>query len=554
MGNIQSTDATTSNGTQDQLRLPQPQSVNQTVTTTPPSNYNVFPYLNAVGRLSDYEYFNNLLLGQHWEAFNIRINSKDYTKDYGKLRYVTVNFAGLVSKIMADMLFSEPITVKASEDGDQDWVDAFVQDNRLNEQLYESALSNSALGDALFKLRVDKRRPNDEYPTIILEDFTPTIFFPNVSGFNVRSEPNYMELAWTFMVGNLKYLRKEVHKPGTIEHHVYEMKDNTIQQEVELNILGEPGLTGVGMIQDTGIDHYMIIHIPNWKTGNRFFGISDYYDLDKLFYAINNRFSKIDNILDKHSDPILMVPDGVLDEDGKVNKSALHMIEVPEGQGAKIKPEYIVWNANLEAAFSEVDKLLNVFMMTAEITPDVLGMGQGLNDSGRALKFKLMRTIAKAQRKKLYYDRAIKEIIYVAELLAAKWDLGVGPQNLKLQGKPEYPEINWQDGLPIDDYEEVTNEIAKIDAGLQSKKEAIMNLDNIDEEAAEEKIEEINQENALAIPNAKMQPGEFGDDANTTGGGNPDNGAPQVATPQPKANDNANPKKPTPKTPQKRVK
>lgn len=547
MGNLTSQSAPNNSG---QPTLPAAQPLNVTVTTSPPLTYTVFPYLNSIGRLSDYEYFNNLLMGQHFEAFNIRVNSKDYSKDYTKLRYIAVNFAALISKISADMLFSEPLQVKAPEEGDQDFIDALWFDNKMNEQLYESALSNSALGDALFKIRAGKRHPNDEESTVIIEDITPTIYFPDVDGFNVRSEPKMIELAWTFSIADVKYLKKEVHTPGKIEYHVYEMKNNQIMQEVNLDILGDPNLSGVGMEQETGVDEYLIVHIPNWKTGNRHFGISDYYDLDKLFYAINNRISKIDNILDKHSDPILMIPDGVLDENGKVKKENLHMIEVPEGNGAKQKPEYIVWNANLEAAFSQIDKLVNYFMMTAEITPDILGMGEGLNDSGRALKFKLMRTIAKSLRKKLYYDRGIKEVIYTAQLLAKAHDLGVGDDNLKLKGDPQQVDLLWQDGLPIDDYEEVTNEIAKIDAGIQSKKDAIMNLDNLDEEGAEEKLEEIDEENKLAITNTQMAAADFSSMNDDAGDGS-NNG--EVPNPQAKGANQANTAagvKPEMKTPQ----
>lgn len=543
MGNLNETGVVNPMSPQNVV-MPAPDYLNKTVTTSQDQallGKPVFPPTSDSGRLSDYEYFNNLLLGQHFEAFKIRVNSADYTQDYSKIRYVVANFAGMISKICADMLFSEPIAIKATDKGDQDWVDTFVEVNRMNEQLYENELTNSSLGDALFKLRVGYRRPGDKNKTIILEDITPSIFFPEIDGFNVRAEPNSLTLAWTFIKDKVKYLRKEIHTIGKIENRVYKMKDQYVVEEVSLDILGIEGLTGMGNIQDTGIDRYMLIHIPNWKTGNRYFGVSDYYDLDRLFYAINNRLSKIDNILDKHSDPILMIPDGVLDEEGKVKREALHMFEVPEGGGGKIKPEYIVWNANLEAAFTEIDKLMNVFMMTAEITPDILGMGQGMNDSGRALKFKLMRTIAKAQRKKLYYDRAIKELIYVAQLLAKEWDLGIGDDNYKLTGEPEHPEIKWQDGLPIDDYEEVTNEVAKIDAGIQSKVGAIMNIDDLDEEAAKEKLDEINEENPVQVPTMKIgaTADQFDDQGNpitqnaqTANTSQTDKGsAPQVNTP-----------------------
>jgi hypothetical protein len=502
--------------------LPTPQPFNQTQAATPVLQKTQFPTSDDILRLSDYEYFHHLLMGEHFEAFAIRINNQLYSQNYGKLRYVATNFAGLLSKVCADMLFSEPISIKMPDDGDQEWIDQFMIDNHVDQQLYESAVDASALGDTCFKLRVDKRHPNDKEMTVILEEFSPAIYFPVLDPFNVKGQPKQIDLKWTFKDANgTVYLRVESHEPGKITDRVYRMNGREVGEQVNLDILGIEGMAGMEMVTETGVDHYLVFHIPNWKTGNRHFGISDYYDLDKLFYAIDNRLTKIDNILDKHSDPILMVPDGVLDDEGNVKREALNMIEVPEGQTGQSKPEYIVWNANLEAAFMQIDKLLSFFMMTAEITPDILGMGEGMNDSGRALKFKLMRTIAKGERKKLYYDAKIKTIMYVAQELALAAKVGVGPDFQKLTGKPQFPEIDWQDGLPIDDYEEVDNEIKKIDAGIQSKIQAIQNLDDIDEEAAEEKMKEIDEEQKLDLPVTNLAPTQVTATEQVGGNGQP---------------------------------
>ena len=458
----------------------------------------IFPDDMAMGRLNDYEYYSRLFLGNHFTAFNIRIDNMQYNRAYAKLRYVMVNFAGLISKILADMLFSEPVTIKVP-DGDQDFIDALWYENNMDAQCYESALSNSYHGDAVFKLRIGKRYPKDKDSTVIIEDITPTIYFPDVDPFNVRGVPQSESLAWTFKKGNKTYLRKEIHTAGLLENKVYLMEGNKVMNEEPLDILGDmPGLVSS---QLTRIDRSLIVHIPNWKTGNRFFGMSDYHDLDSLFYAINNRMTKVDNILDKHSDPILMVPPGVLDENGKVKKKALGVIEIGEGETGK--PEYIVWDASLENAFKEIEKLVEFMYLTGEISPDILGMGTGVSDSGRALKFKLMRTIAKAARKKLYYDRGLKQVIYLAQQLAQAWNVQVG--GLRLKKDPVVPEIDWQDGLPIDNGEQIDNEVKAIDAGITTKKDSIMRVYNIDEDSAEEMMKEIEEEKPkIVLPTANM--------------------------------------------------
>ena len=392
------------------------------------ADFGEFPYPESRTRLIQYGYYEKLFVGDHFNAFNIKIDNEQYGREYSRLRYVKANFAGLISKVIADFLFSEPIKIKCPE-GDQDFIDSLVRANNLNTQLYESALSNSYNGDAVLKIRSGYRNKFDTQQAVIIEDITPSVYFPKVDGFNVRAVPDEVELAWTFKLNDKEYLRKEIHRSGVIINEVYELKGTKIVQKVGVDILG------LNLAEDitTGISEPLIYHVPNWKAGNRYFGISDYHDLDNLFYAINNRLTKTDNILDKHSDPILAVPPGILDEKGNVKKKALGVIEVAEGENGK--PEYVVWDANLESAFKEVEKLVEVLLMTSEISPDAFGMGSGQSDSGRALKYKLLRIIAKAARKKLYYDNAIKKTLYTAQVLAKKWGFEAEP-GVKIKGEP----------------------------------------------------------------------------------------------------------------------
>lgn len=464
-----------------------------------------FPSKDDADRLANYQYYERLSKGLHFEAFNLRISNAAFSKAYSKLRYIKANFPGLLSKVMADMLFSEPVKIKVEKN--QDFVDKFVKVNHFNTIMYESELTNSSLGDAVFKLRVAPLNPDDpdDESTVIFEETTPKVYFPEVDPFNVKGKPKKQIIAWKFQIAKQEYMRQEIHTYGKIENKLYTMKSNKIEKEVSIDILK----LGLKKVENTGVKGTLVFHVPNFRMGNVHFGDSDYSDLDQLFYAINNRLTMIDNILDKHSDPILMVPPGILDEDGKVKKGALGVIEHAEGETGK--PEYIVWDASLENAFKEVDKIIEIMFMISEISPDILGMGQGQSDSGRSLKLKLLRTIAKAQRKRIYYDPAIKDIVYKAQelskLTGAKCD-GV------VSGEPEYPELEWRDGLPNDDVEQADIEAKRIESGTTSKKDSIMRLDSVDEKTAQKKVEEINEETKVALPimnpNTNFKPGEEG--------------------------------------------
>lgn len=473
-----------------------------------------FPDPASAHRLSLYQYFEKLFYGEHYDAFRLQVANNEYNKAYSKLRYVMVNFAGMVSKIGADMLFSEPVTIKMPKEGDQKFVQGLWNDNNMDTQCYESALSNSYNGDALFKVRYDKRHPNDKELKVIIEDITPRIYFPEIDPFNVRAEPNRKVLAWTFNIGDAKYLRKEIHEPGKIYNEVYSMDaDGNVGDAVPLSVLGIPGLQPE---EATGITESLIIHIPNWKVGSRWNGISDYFDLDSLFYAINNRMTMLDNVLDKHTDPILTVPEGVLDENGNVNKKAMGVIEVgAAAEGGK--PEYIVWDASLENAFKEVEKIVEFIYMVSETSPDVLGLGQGKSDSGRALKFKLMRTIAKVARKKMYYKTGLEQVMYVAQLMAkAK---GAKIDGVTMKGEAIKPDLTFADGIPTDDTELIDNETKAIDAGVTSKRDSMMRIYGIDEATADERLKDIDKEQPaieMPMPGTSAGVGAFGKNAAKT--------------------------------------
>jgi hypothetical protein len=403
-------------------------------------------------RFSEYKIFEELYLGDHFSAFSIK--SEEFKNDYARLRYVVCNFAGLVSKVVADMLFGEPIEFR--DDSNQDFIDALVFENSLDTLFYEHAVANSYFGDNLFKIRVQDNK-------ILIEDTPPTLYIPEIDSGNTRAKPKAINIAWKYKVGEENYIVVERHAPPFIKTEVGHIKDAKAGKVEKIEVEAFNKMAGTSYVKevDTKINRFLVKHVPNPKSRGHF-GVSDYIDLKPLLFGLNNRMTKTDNILDKHSDPILAVPEGVLDEEGKVRKEAFNMFEIGEdGQ----KPEYIVWNANLDNAMKQIDKMVEFLFMFSETSPDVLGMGKGQAESGRALKMRLLRTIAKRNRKKLYYDAALKDLIFTAELLAKANGYKVSDDlNVKV-GTPDIPETVWQDGIVNDEVERTDIMIKKLKPG-----------------------------------------------------------------------------------------
>jgi hypothetical protein len=475
----------------------QPTNANgsNTTPTNQPENPLSFPKQADKPRLAAYDHYDKLYFGDHYAAFAIKAE-KGFTDKYAKLRYITANFAGIISRIMADMLFGETITVDCEDEQNQTFVDKLIEENHLWAQLYESELGNSRRGDAVFKMRIGQAENNPASPsTIIIEEITPSIYFPVLDAGTGRNKPKEDVLIWQFEQAGQIYLHKETHRPGYIFHEIYRYDPNTERIGASENV----EQFGFTPSEETKIDDSLIFHIPNFRDGG-YFGASDYRDLEQLFFALNNRITKIDNILDKHSDPILAVPPGVIDEKGKVRKEALNMFEVDNENPGFNKPEYIVWNANLDAAFKEVDKLVDMLYMFSGIAPaSTIGdQNGGQAESGRALKFKLLATIRKRNQKKIYYDIAIKEMLETAMEFAKAWNITVDGE--APGAKEEKPSLNWGDGVLNDVQEQIDMEITRVEGGLTMRADAIARLDGISPEDAAAKVKEIDKENAIVVP------------------------------------------------------
>lgn len=464
-------------------------------------------------RLSAYDKFQKLYLGEHYEAFNIK--NTQMGKDYDRLQYLATNFAGLISRLSADMLFEEFPTIRLP-DGDDDFIHNLFYKNSLKTQIYESGLEQSFRGDVVFRIRAENKE-------VVVEDINPACYFPHFDTSNVRAEPDYKALAWTISLGTPTGTTKErmgvfieKHYKGRIETELYELDGDKLGAKLPLNDY----YPDVQEVVQTGVDDFLVVHIPNQRINTMWNGLSDYYDLQPLMQAVNNRLTRIDIILNKHADPILMVPKGVLDDDGKVRREAMGTIEIDTGDSAGTMPQYIVWDANLESAFKEIDRLVDNLFMTGEVSQAAFGMDDGgYAESGRALKYKLLRTIAKKHRKELYYDDGLKRLFFVAQQFAKKNNYTVN--GYKIKKDAVIPEIIWKDGVINDTLDAIEAEERALNAGLTTKEDAISRVYGLSETEAKEKMAEIEEEKKNAVPSFNVAP-KF--DPNMDKGGNQDDG------------------------------
>ncbi len=404
-------------------------------------------------RWGEYRRYEQLFDGRHLEAFNLPTPSARRLQ-----RYMICNMAGLISKTCADILFGESPRITAAETDAQAAALRIAHDTHLRMVGYEAALGASFRGDAVLKVRwTDGGARIDEVPA--------ALYLPERDPDDQRTVRR-VTLAWLRPHGDALYLRREVHEPGVVRHRLDKVDgaDYKLVGRAPLSLLY--GADAPPEEEETGLPEIPILHIPNYRTGSTFWGYSDYVGLESLFMALNERLSQVSEVLRKHASPRLAVPQDYIRPDGTVALEDLEVI--PFDPHTRPRPEYLTWDAHLSAAFGEIDKLLDLIMLTSETAPAMFGLEKyGVAESGRALKYRLLRTLAKIARKRVYFGVALSKALYLAQLLEVQHGA---------RYTPLAPEIDWNDGLPNGDLELAQIEQTLLNSGATSLDTTLLHL------------------------------------------------------------------------------
>jgi hypothetical protein len=199
-------------------------------------------------------------------------------------------------------------------------------------------------------------------------------------------------------------------------------------------------------------------------------------------------------VLSKHTDPNMYGDPMCLQQDELTGayKLPLGGTFFPIGQDGT-PPGYMTWDGKLEAAEAQIDRLVNFIFYISETSPAAFGMDKtSSTESGSALKKRLMRTLAKVNRKKMYADPAIKDVLEIAMMMDNEW--------AGASYEVERPSVTWSDGLPNDPKEDAEVIGTRIQNKTMSQKKGIMILDNCDEETAEKELKQIQKEQDAALP------------------------------------------------------
>ena len=429
-------------------------------------------------RLERYAQNKLLFEGEHEQVF------KDWVRllreDQQATLEIVLNWHKRMTLLFADLLLGEPPRIIAGDENspEQEALNRIVEDNRLINIAHEVAIDVSRYGTGIFKLRYDGRA--------IIEGQQPAIWFPVVKPDNIKEIQAHV-LAWTYeeetqergKTVTRKYLRTEIHERGRLIAAKYPIENNIIGPALEY------------AETETGVDEFLVVPVNNILTTDRVTGLDDYYDLDSIIQELEVRVAQISRILDKHADPNMYGPDTALEHDPATGQWGYHGggKYFPVGQGEQ-PPGYVTWDGQLEAAFKQIDLLMEQLYVLSETSAAAFGqLKAGLAESGTALRRLMLAPLAKVNRIRMSFDPALKEVLWLASLLEKA-------QGMSGAVELENIHIDWKDGLPDDEQEVTQNEVQRYTAGLTSLESSLRRMYGLEGEALQEEVERIREEQA----------------------------------------------------------
>lgn len=408
-------------------------------------------------------------------------------------RYITYNLCRQICHTTADLMFGAEVKLDATTPQQKARLDRLESSSLLHARLHEAAVQMSWAGGAFLEATVWRGEP-------YIEVLPAADVYPQG-----RRGADGQYLAYTRYASDtitegdrqVPVLLRTTYLPGVVHRELRRIDARGGLGE-QLDLAMWPAFGGGAeppplSEQATGLDRPSVVYIPN-KVGDCE-EVSDFDGLIELQDGVNAKYAQFARVVAQHADPKTWFPETAADPSGNVK--ATH-----NAFFGGIKPEYIVWNPQLDAADKDRAAYVLAFCTAAEMSPVLLGIRQGgTPDAARKLRLEATKDLAKTARKTLVVKPAIALAIDLAQRLDQRTPY--------LRSYPIDPVgVHMRDGLPVDGLDLATEASIWRSAGLMSV-EGGVGLRIEDPDAAAVEVARLREEKSAAIPSVLLQePGE----------------------------------------------
>lgn len=358
---------------------------------------------------------------------------------------VLLNYQRLLTIKLADLVCGEFPSITGADEEDNKKLKEACDRSDLQSKMYSAVIDISRYGDAVQRVYLD----NDKKFNVVYWD--PKEWFPIVSQDGTRRITAHC-LCWLENIEpderkTPKYqLHAQIHetapnKVGTYTHKVFDMNSQTFMIGKEIS----------SETVKTGLKTCAVRHLKSFATTSGIYGYDDYMPIDSILSEIMARIGQISVILDKHADPNITGPVSMLSRNEQTGELYLKTGKFFAVSPGEEQPKYMTWEGQLDAAFKQLELLINQLYILSEMGAALLGDAFGSSQaiSGTAMRFKMTSPLAKARR----VSNSL--VLPIRELMSQLTNDEVPFDNIS---------VIWRDGLPDDPREQI--EVAKLATGV----------------------------------------------------------------------------------------
>lgn len=355
---------------------------------------------------------------------------------------IILNYQRLITIKLADMVCGAFPSINA-KDNTQDEIIQTVRDaTDFDTKLYSAVIDFSRFGVALFRIFTDEETEKGQFTC-----WTPAQWFPVFFNDGTNRIKEHI-LAWRVNMGDdiipKWHLRVQIHptKGGSYISQLYSMDNNGTHM----------GKLVSSKTKSTGGYPCLVQCAVNIPTSTNPYGTSDYAIINKLVKKGSERLKQIGLILDQHADPSMCGPDSLLEPDDH-GELVLKIKKFYALGPDEVEPRYITWDGKLDAAFKELEIILNQLYILSEMGNAFLGNtdGNGQAISGTAMRYKMISPLCKARRVCNSLSLPLKKLM---SLLLKYEDVELDYKDIS---------IKWEDSLPKDPREQA--ELLRLQTG-----------------------------------------------------------------------------------------
>jgi DNA-binding protein len=440
-----------------------------------------YPPTQSTARLTGYDKNLKRFKGTYNKGQSIAVKSK-ITGNSTQYPIITENYYRLITEKQVGLLLNEHPHVVCSTPETTAILQKLIKNSGFWLQLQKSYRTFSSMGDGVLYLSTNG------YGEPTVNSVNPQNWFVVVDSANIDEvlchvlvHPIYKQDYKSVLPAQRTHLRVLYHYKGYYIERVFKANDTMVLEPCAFDT-GSYKIPLKGRRVETGLTDFAVFAFSNNRPIDEVYGLSDYDMICDAVSLYERAFTLIGAIIEQNANPTLAVPKGTGRANSKTGQIEFpglgSFVEVPPGETIR----YVSLDAPINEVMGYIEKLLDEIGVQSELSKSFLCGEYGANSSGEALKVLLKSPLDKISRAIDSIESVIKRLF--VQMLMIK-GVSVSPADI---------DIEWQDGIVLDDNSKANAIKTRVESGTLSKKRALMKFDGMSDEQAEAELSIIKNE------------------------------------------------------------